>query len=135
MPVSASSASPQRPSTPVRPRRPWHDRRRSLAAPLLAVALSGAGATAALSLAAAPAGASAMAPVTVSGTVGHWMGKSEFGLKAGSKHYVVKVDAMTHVKVDGKMGKLADVATGDHVTVKGPLEMGTITATSITVGM
>ncbi len=106
-----------------------------LAGATLAAALSAGIATTAEALGTVPAAASAMAPVTVMGKVVKVMGTTEFTMTAGSKHYVVKVDAMTHVKVDGKAAKLSALAPGDQVTVKGPLEMSTITATSVTVGM
>jgi len=110
--------------------------RRHLRAALATLALAGAGATVMLEAGAATlAAASTMAPVTVHGTLVKVLGMSSFTMKAGAKHYTVKVDAMTHIKLDGKTVKLSHLRPGDTVVVKGPLEMGTITATSVVAGM
>lgn len=76
-----------------------------------------------------------MAPVTKSGRFVKVLSKSSFKISVGKKTYVVTVDAMTHVKLDNKAVKIASLKRGDTVTVKGPLEMDTIKATSVVAGM
>jgi hypothetical protein len=97
-------------------------------------------ATASIGLAAltsAPAGATAMAPVTVTGKVVKIIstvaGSSSFEITVGMKHYVVKCNAMTRIKLDDMTVKMSKLKLGDTVTVKGPLEMGAILATSIVI--
>jgi hypothetical protein len=105
-------------------------------APLLLVASIGVGAA---SASVAPAGATAthhsMAPVTKMGKLAKIDSKTTFTLEVGAHHYVVKVDDMTHIKLDNKNVALSKLKVGDTLTVKGPLEMDTIDATSVTVGM
>jgi len=43
----------------------------------------------------------------------------------------VKTDDMTHVKIDSKVSKVSALKKGETVTVKGEIEMDTITATSV----
>ena len=73
--------------------------------------------------------------VTKAGTFEKTISGSAFKMAVGMKTYEVKTDAMTHVKADGKAVKLASLKKGDHVTVKGELEMGDIVATSVVAGM
>lgn len=76
-----------------------------------------------------------MAPVTKSGKLVKVLSSASFTMSVGSKSYVVKVDDMTHVTLDSKKVKLSTLKKGDTVTVKGPLEMDTISATSVVAGM
>jgi len=73
--------------------------------------------------------------VTKSGTFEKTISSSAFKMAVGMKTYEVKTDAMTHVMADGKSAKLTSLKKGDHVTVKGELEMGSIVATSVVAGM
>jgi hypothetical protein len=73
--------------------------------------------------------------VTKAGTFEKTISTSAFKMAVGMKTYEVKTNAMTHVKADGRTLKLASLKKGDHVTVKGELEMGDIVATSVVVGM
>jgi hypothetical protein len=105
---------------------------------LILVASIGVGAGAA-SVAAAEAGGAAvhrsMAPVTKMGKLAKIDSKTTFTLDVGMHHYVVKVDDMTHIKLDNKDVALSKLKVGDTLTVRGPLEMGTIDATSVSVAM
>jgi cytochrome c-type biogenesis protein CcmE len=99
-----------------------------------ALALSVAGlaiATAVPSQAAAQATMSA----TKTGKIVKYLSSTSFSLSSGKTTYVVKTDAMTHVTVGSKGAKLTSVKRGATVTVKGALEMHTITATSVVEGM
>lgn len=111
---------------------------RTRIAPLLIAASIGMG-TGAASIAVAPLGGAAihhsMAPVTKMGKLAKVDSKTSFTLVVGSHHYLVKIDDMTHIKLDNKEVKLSSLKVGDSLTVHGPLEMGTIDATSITAGM
>jgi hypothetical protein len=112
--------------------------KKSKVAPLLLVASIGAGAGAASVAIASTAGAAihqSMAPVTKMGKLAKIDSKSSFTFDVGMHHYIVKVDAMTHIKLDDKSVKLSKLKVGDTLTVHGPLEMGEIDATSITVQM
>ncbi len=106
--------------------------------PLLVVAAIGVGAGAA-SVAAAPVGGAAihrsMAPVTKMGKLAKIDSKSTLTLDVGAHHYIVKVDDMTHIKLDHKDVAFSKLKVGDTLTVRGPLEMGTIDASSISAGM
>lgn len=88
-------------------------------------------------LAATPAGATAMAPVTVSGKVVAIVStakdSSSFRIKVGSKTDLVKCDAMTHITENGMKVTMSKLAVGDTVRVRGPLEMGTISASSVVI--
>jgi Cu/Ag efflux protein CusF len=89
---------------------------------------------------AAPAGQAAVISaaamqVAKSGTFEKTISASAFKMTVGMKSYEVKTDAMTHVMADGKSAKLSALKKGDHVTVKGELEMGSIVATSVVAGM
>lgn len=105
-----------------------------------------------LLVAAGVAGALGLAPVLVTGTgasaatptamIATKTGKitklesaHAFVIKVGEKTYVVKIDAMTQLKVGGKLAKLSALKRGDTVRVKGTVEMDTITATAVTEEM
>ena len=79
--------------------------------------------------------ANAAMQVTKAGTFEKTISATAFKMAVGMKSYEVKTDAMTHVTADGKSVKLASLKKGDHVTVKGELEMGSIVATSVVAGM
>jgi Cu/Ag efflux protein CusF len=79
--------------------------------------------------------ANAAMQVTKAGTFEKAVSASAFKMAVGMKSYEVKTDAMTHVTADGKSVKLSSLKKGDHVTVKGELEMGSIVATSVVAGM
>jgi Domain of unknown function (DUF5666) len=102
----------------------------------LALAL---GLSSAATVVAAPASQAEVAntamQVTKAGTFEKTISTSAFKMAVGMKTFEVKTNAMTHVKADGKTVKLASLKKGDHVTVKGELEMGDIVATSVVVGM
>lgn len=102
---------------------------------LPAVALAAASLSAAAVSASAGAVGHATMTVTKSGKITKLDSKSSFNVKVGSKTYVVHTDAMTHVTVDGKSSKVSALKVGESVSVKGTLEMDTITATTVTEGM
>ncbi|HTX00258.1 MAG TPA: hypothetical protein VMD59_15865 [Acidimicrobiales bacterium] len=118
--------------------------RRRIAAGLVAGALGlGAGGSATAlaleALAAPPAAAMAMAPVKVTGKItkiiSTSMMGSSFKLAAHMKTYVVTCNEMTRIELNGMKVKMSKLKVGDTATVRGPLEMDTIHATSVTVGM
>jgi hypothetical protein len=78
---------------------------------------------------------SAMTPVTVTGKFVKSLSKTSFSMTSGMKSYVVTINDMTHIKGGMKTVKLSSLKKGESVTAKGPLEMHTISATTITVGM
>ena len=102
----------------------------------LALAL---GLASAATVVAAPASqavvANAAMQVTKAGTFEKTISATAFKMAVGMKSYEVKTDAMTHVKEDGRSVKLASLKKGDHVTVRGELEVGAIVATSVVAGM
>lgn len=110
--------------------------KRSLRAVPFVLAL---GLSSTVAVAVAPAGqaevANAAMQVTKAGTFEKAISASAFKMAVGMKSYEVKTDAMTHVTADGKGVKLSSLKKGDHVTVKGELEMGSIVATSVMAGM
>ncbi len=73
----------------------------------------------------------AMTSVTVSGKFVKSLSKTSFTMTSQRKDYLVRTNAMTHVKTV----KLSALKQGEQITAKGPLEMHTITATAVTVGM
>jgi hypothetical protein len=73
--------------------------------------------------------------VTKAGTFEKTISSTAFKMSVGMKSYEVKTDAMSHVTADGKTVKLTSLKKGDRVSVKGELEMGSIVATSVVVGM
>jgi hypothetical protein len=97
------------------------------------------GLSSAATVVAAPVGQAAVGnaamQVTKAGTFEKTISANSFKMAVGMKTYEVKTNAMTHVKADGKTVKLASLKKGDHVTVKGELEMGDIVATSVVAGM
>lgn len=112
--------------------------KRTRIAPLFLVASIGVSAGAASVAVASPSGAAihhAMAPITKMGKLARIDSKTTFTLDVGMHHYIVKIDDMTHIKLDKKDVKLSTLKVGDSLTVRGPLEMGTIDATSVTVQM
>jgi Domain of unknown function (DUF5666) len=110
--------------------------KRSLRAVPFALAL---GLSSTVAVVAAPASqaqvANAAMQVTKTGTFEKAISASAFKMAVGMKSYEVKTDAMTHVTADGKAVKLSSLKKGDHVAVKGELEMGSIVATSVVAGM
>ena len=78
---------------------------------------------------------SAMTPVTVTGKFVKTLSMTSFSMTSGMKSYVVTLNDMTHIKDGMKTVKLSSLKKGESVTAKGPLEMHTIAATTITVGM
>jgi len=94
----------------------------------------------AASLAAGPvAGAAvthnAMAPVTKTGKFVKLDSSTSFTMTVSKTSYLIKTNHMTHVTENHMVVKLSILKRGDSVTVKGPLEMHTISATSVTAGM
>jgi hypothetical protein len=69
------------------------------------------------------------------GTFDKLLSRTSFKMSVGMKSFIVKTSAMTHVTLGSKAVKLSSLKMGDSVTVKGELEMGTIIATSVVVGM
>jgi hypothetical protein len=100
----------------------------------LALGLSSAAAVVAAPVSQAEVASAAM-QVTKSGTFEKAISATAFKMAVGMKSYEVKTDSMTHVTADGKSVKLGSLKKGDHVTVKGELEMGSIVATSVAAGM
>lgn len=109
--------------------------KKSRFAPVLLAASIGAGAMLAIPTTAGATTDHSMAPVTKMGRLAKIDSKTTFTLDVGMHHYVVKIDAMTHIKLDNKAVKLARLKVGDTLTVRGPLEMGEIDATSVTAQM
>jgi hypothetical protein len=69
--------------------------------------------------------------VTKTGKIAKFTSASAFTITVSGKTYVVKTNDMTHVKVDSKASKVSALKKGETVTVKGEIEMETITATSV----
>lgn len=74
---------------------------------------------------------SAMAPVTLHGKVVRVTSATSFVVHVGRHRYVVTVDAMTHIMLDHRPGHVRELRAGDNVTMKGPLEMGRLHASSV----
>jgi hypothetical protein len=68
---------------------------------------------------------------TKTGKIAKFTSSSAFTITVSGKTYVVKTDDMTHVTIDSKAGKVSALKKGETVTVKGDIEMETITATSV----
>jgi hypothetical protein len=68
---------------------------------------------------------------TKTGKIAKFTSMSAFTITASGKTYVVKTNAMTHVTIDSKASKVSALKKGETVTVKGDIEMDTITATSV----
>ncbi|MDA8297710.1 MAG: hypothetical protein M0004_14205 [Actinomycetota bacterium] len=73
----------------------------------------------------------AMAPVTLHGKVIRVTSATSFIVHVGRHRYVVTIDAMTHVTLNHRPGPVRELRAGDDVTVKGPLEMGRVHASSV----
>ena len=76
-----------------------------------------------------------MAPVTETGKLVKILSSDSFTMAVGKVSYVVKVDGMTHITLDHMAVKLSHLHAGDTITAKGPLDMHTISATTVTAGM
>lgn len=96
---------------------------------------AGGASIAASSLSGAAVHHTTMTPVTKMGKLTKIDSKDSFTMAVGKHDYVVKIDDMTHVRLDNKDVKLSKLKVGDTLTVKGPLEMGEIDATSVTASM
>ena len=68
---------------------------------------------------------------TKTGKIAKFTSMSAFTITVKGKTYVVKTDNMTHVTIDSKASKVSALKKGETVTVKGEIEMETITATSV----
>jgi hypothetical protein len=68
---------------------------------------------------------------TETGKIAKFTSKSAFTITVKGKTYVVKTNDMTHVTIDSKASKVSALKKGETVTVKGEIEMDTITATSV----
>jgi hypothetical protein len=73
--------------------------------------------------------------VTESGKIAKFDSATSFTVTTSTKSYVVTTDAMTKVEIDSMKSKVSSLKKGETVTVKGSLEMDTITATSVVEGM
>lgn len=102
--------------------------RRIMAAGAVTLALAGAGL-----LGSAPSSSASMATHRYSGTIVAVRSASRFLLRVGMHRYVVAVDAMTHVRLNGKAATLRSLHAGEHAVVAGALHMGEIAATSVAV--
>ena len=96
---------------------------------------AGSASIAAASLSGAAVHKTTMRPVTKMGKLTKIDSKTSFTMAVGTHDYVVKIDDMTHVRLDNKDVELSKLKVGDTLTVKGPLEMGEIDATSVTASM
>ena len=68
---------------------------------------------------------------TKTGKIAKFTSKSAFTITVSGKTYVVKTDDMTHVTIHSKASKVSALKKGETVTVKGDIEMETITATTV----
>jgi hypothetical protein len=68
---------------------------------------------------------------TKTGKIAKFTSSSAFTITVSGKTYVVKTNDMTHVTIDSKASTVSKLKTGETVTVKGDIEMETITATSV----
>ena len=96
---------------------------------------TGAASIATASISGAAVHHTTMMPVTKTGKLTKIDSKTSFTMAVGTHHYLVKIDDMTHVRLDNKNVNLSKLKVGDTLTVKGPLEMGEIDATSVTASM
>lgn len=94
----------------------------------------------ALSAGGLAAGATAAASVTTHAMTHRYVGtltkldsKAAFTMVVGKHHYVVTVDAMTHVRLGGKAVAFSHLHVGDHLIVTGTATMSDIHATAVTV--
>lgn len=97
---------------------------------LLSVSLAGG-----LLLTGAGAASASLARTTMTATktgkIVKFTSSSAFTITVGGKTFVVKTNDMTHVTVHSKASKVSALKKGETVTVKGDIEMETITATSV----
>lgn len=117
---------PTRPTT----RRPRRRRGALLAAPVVALAMA-AGSTAVDAL---PAGALRPATTMVStlrGTVVRVVSMHAFTMAVKRHDYRVTVDAMTHVTLDRRRSSVERLRRGDTVTVRGRVDMRSVTASAV----
>jgi hypothetical protein len=68
---------------------------------------------------------------TKTGKIAKFTSSSAFTITVSGKTFVVKTNDMTHVKIGSKASKVSALKKGETVTVKGEIEMETITATSV----
>src|SRR5579863_7799636 len=68
---------------------------------------------------------------TKTGKIAKFTSSSAFTITVKGKTYVVKTNDMTHVTIHSKASKVSALKKGETVTVKGEIEMETITATSV----
>ncbi len=68
---------------------------------------------------------------TKTGKIAKFTSSSAFTISVSGKTYLVKTNGMTHVTVDSKASKVSVLKKGETVTVKGEIEVETITATSV----
>src|ERR1700684_85823 len=68
---------------------------------------------------------------TKTGKIAKFTSSSAFTITVSGKTYVVKTNDMTHVSIDSKASKVSALKKGETVTVKGDIEMETVTATSV----
>lgn len=73
--------------------------------------------------------------VTDTGKITKVDSSNTLSIKVGKVSYLVKTNDMTHVKIDTKAAKFSALKVGETVTIKGTLEMGEITAATITEEM
>jgi hypothetical protein len=68
---------------------------------------------------------------TKTGKIARFTSSSAFTITVSGKTYVVKTNDMTHVSIHSKASKVSALKKGETVTVKGDIEMETITAASV----
>jgi hypothetical protein len=68
---------------------------------------------------------------TKTGKIAKFTSSSAFTITVSGKTFVVKTNDMTHVTIHSKASKVSALKKGETVTVKGEIEMETITATSV----
>ena len=100
---------------------------------LLALSGIGLGGAGAAVFTAPPAASAMYSAVTKVGTLSKIDSKASFTFIVSKKSYVVKVDGMTRIKAGAKVVKFSSLRPGETVQVKGPLEMGEISATSVVI--
>lgn len=97
---------------------------------LLSVSLTGGLLLAGTGAASASLSHAAMT-TTKTGKIAKFTSSSAFTITVGHKIYVVKTNDMTHVRVGSKVSKVSALKKHETVTVKGDIEMETISATSV----
>lgn len=68
---------------------------------------------------------------TKTGKIVKFTSASAFTITVSGKTFVVKTNDMTHVTIHSKASKVSALKKGETVTVKGEIEMETITATTV----